>query len=110
MENNVVELNAVAAVQLPALVDELTALQTQLAVLTARADQIKSDLAATGLSEVCGSVTRAVISQVSGSTTTDWKSLAQSFSPTEAEIARFAKAKAGYVTVSIKGYNARKAA
>ena len=72
---------------LPALVDELTDLNTQIAVLTARADQIKKDLASTGLDEVCGSVTRAVISHIAESSRPDWKAIAAKFEPTPEEIA-----------------------
>jgi len=95
---------------LPYLVDELTDLNTQIAVLTARADQIKLDLGKTGLTEVCGSVTRAVISYVAASTTVAWKDLAISFKPTQEEVALFSKDKAAYVRVEVKGYNARRAA
>ena len=96
--------------KLPALVDRLTELQTQLAVLTSEADQIKADLAKTGLSEICGSVTRCVISRVAASQTTAWKDLAMSFKPTPEEIAPHLKTKDAYVRVEVRGFNARKAA
>lgn len=95
---------------LPALVDELTELNTQVAVLVARQDAIKATLASTGLSEVCGSVTRAVISHIGASTTVSWKDLAMSFKPTPDEMLPFQKTKDAYVRVEVKGYNARKAA
>ena len=95
---------------LPALVDELTELNTQIAVHVSRQDAIKATLASTGLSEVCGSNTRVVISRVAASQTTAWKDLAMSFKPTEAEIAPYLKTKDAYVRVEVKGYNARKAA
>ena len=95
---------------LPALVDELTELNTQIAVLVSRQDAIKADLAKTGLNEICGSVTRAVISRVAASQTTSWKDLAMSFKPTAEEIAPYLKTKDAYVRVEVKGYNARRAA
>lgn len=95
---------------LPALVDELTSLNTQIAVLTAQADAIKADLASTGMTEVCGSNTRAVISYISAGFSTSWKDLAQSLQPTPEQVAKFQKETAAQVRISIKGYNARKAA
>lgn len=95
---------------LPGLVDELTELNTQIAVLTARADQIKSDLASTGLDEVCGSLTRAVISRVAETSRPDWKSVAGYYCPTDDVIAMFQTKVAASVRISVKGYNARKAA
>lgn len=96
--------------ELPALVDELTSIQTQIAVLTARADQIKADLTSTGMTEVCGSTTRAVISYIAPSSTVSWKDLAMSFNPSNDEISAFSKNKDGYTRVEIKGYNVRRAA
>ena len=95
---------------LPALVDELTELNTQIAVLTARADEIKRDLAKTKLTEVCGTVTRAVISYIDAGYSTSWKDLALSFKPSDEEIKLFQVEREAQVRVSIKGYNARKAA
>jgi hypothetical protein len=95
---------------LPALVDELTELNTQIAVLTARADKIKADLASTGLNEVCGSVTRAVISRVAEHYRDDWKSIAGYYNPTPEVIGLFQTKVEAQTRVSVKGYNARKAA
>ena len=95
---------------LPQLVDELTSLNTQIAVLTARADEIKSDLAKTGLDEVCGSVTRATISRIAESYRADWKAIAGYYNPTPDVIGLFQTKVAAQVRVSVKGYNARKAA
>ena len=92
---------------LPALVDELTEIQTQLAVLTSRANEIKVTLESTGLKEVCGLNTRAVISRIAESTTVSWKSLAESFSPSAAEIAAFSSKKEAYFKVEVKGYNVK---
>ena len=95
---------------LPALVDELTSLNTQIAVLTAKADQIKKDLISTGLSEVCGSNTRAVISKIASGYTTDWHAVADYLQPSAEVIGLFQKERAGYTKLEVKGYNARKAA
>lgn len=95
---------------LPVLVDELTEINTQLAVLTARADQIKKDLSETGLDEICGSVTRAVISRIDESSRTDWKAFASKFEPTPEELAAYQTKVAASVRISIKGYNVRKVA
>lgn len=94
---------------LPALVDELTSINTQLAVLQARADQIKADLISTGLAEVCGANTRAVISTVADGTTTDYAAAVKALLP-GADLSAFAKARKGYTKVEVKGYNLRKAA
>jgi hypothetical protein len=95
---------------LPALVDELTDLNTKIAVLTARADSIKADLAKTGLDEVCGSVTRAVISRIDESYRADWKSIAGYYNPPAEVVVLFQTKVAASVRISVKGYNARKVA
>ena len=95
---------------LPAMVDELTELNTQIAVLTARADKIKADLAATGLDEVCGSNTRAVISRVDECYRADWKAVAGFYKPTAEVVSKFQIKVAASVRISVKGYNARRAA
>jgi ethanolamine ammonia-lyase large subunit len=91
---------------LPALVDELTDLSTQIAALTARADEIKATLVKTGLNEVCGLNTRAVISTVADGVTTDYKAAITALLP-NADLTAFAKKRSGYTKVEIKGYNAR---
>ena len=94
---------------LPALVDELTSLNTQIAVLTAKADQIKADLIATGLTEICGSNTRAVVSTVADGFTTDYRGVVEKLLP-GADLSAFAKQRSGYTKLEVKGYNVRKAA
>ena len=69
-----------------------------------------TDLIKTGLSEVCGSNTRAVISKVASGYTTDWHSVADYLKAPAEVIALFQKERAGYTKVEVKGYNARKAA
>jgi hypothetical protein len=95
---------------LPAAVDEATSLATQIAVLTARYDELKAGLIKTGLAEVCGSQTRAVISHVAASSRPDWKAIAATLEPSDEVIAAHQTAVAASDRLSIKGYNARKAA
>lgn len=90
---------------LPAVVDQLTDVQVAIAVLTNLADNLKATLIASGLKEVCGSQTRAVISRVAEGTTVSWKELAESFQPSAEERALFSKKKEAYSSVSVKGFN-----
>lgn len=90
---------------LPAIIDELAQLATDIAVLTVRSDNLKATLIASGLKEVCGSQTRAVISRVAEGTTVSWKDLAESFQPSAEERALFSKKKEAYSSVSVKGFN-----
>ena len=91
---------------LPALVDELTAINTQIAALTARADDIKTTLVKTGLNEICGANTRAVVTTVADGKTTDYKAAVTALLP-GADLSAFLKDRSGYTKVEIKGYNAR---
>ncbi len=95
---------------LPAIVDELAQLATDIAVLTVRSDNLKAKLLATGLPEVCGSTLRAVCIRPADSVTVSWKALAESFSPTADEVSLFSSKKVGTPYVKLVGYNARKAA
>lgn len=72
--------------------------------------QSKKQLIATGLSEVCGSTTRAVISKVAAGYTTDWHAVADYLKAPAEVISLFQKERAGYTKVEVKGYNLRRAA
>lgn len=95
---------------LPAIIDELAQLATDIAVLTVRSDNLKAKLPATGLPEVCGSTLRAVCIRPADSVSVSWKGLAESFNPSQAELAKFSSKKEGSPYVKLVGYNARKAA
>jgi hypothetical protein len=90
---------------LPAVVDELTEVQTLIAVLESREANLKAKLIATGLKEVCGSRTRAVISTTKPGVTVSWKQLAESFKPSESELAAFSTPKDAVTSVRLYGFN-----
>lgn len=90
---------------LPAVVDELVEVQTAIAVLEALEANLKATLVASGLKEVCGSTTRAVISTTKAGVTTSWKQVAEYFSPTDEDIARFSTKKDPVTSVRIYGFN-----
>ncbi len=88
MQVNQSELTAVRqtadrGTPLPAIVDQLTAVQVQIAVLEALERNLKADLIASGLHEV----------------------LAQSFKPTPEEVLLFSSKKDPVTSVRLYGYN-----
>ncbi len=90
---------------LPAIVDQLTQVQVQIAVLEALERNLKADLIASGLKEVCGSTTRAVISTTQEGVTVAWKDLAMYFVPSAGQIARFSSKKDPVTSVRLYGFN-----
>ncbi len=94
-----------AATPLPAIVDSLADVQTAIASLEALEKNLKAQLIASGLDEICGSQVRAKISEVSATMTTDYRSLCEYLKPDAATVALFGKKKAGYTTVKLYGYN-----
>jgi len=90
---------------LPAVVDQLTDVQVAIAVLESLEANLKATLAASGLDEVCGTNTRAVISRVAAGVTVEWSALAKSFGPSDEELAKFSKKREAQVRVAVKGYN-----
>lgn len=110
MQTNAQEVQAVrqtvdANTPLPAVVDQLTAVQVQIAVLEALEKNLKATLVASGLKEICGSTTRVVISTSKPGVTVSYKALAESFKPTADEIALFSTPKDAVTTVRVYGYN-----
>jgi len=90
---------------LPAVVDEYTDLQMQAAAIEARLDSLKQILIASGLREVCGSLTRVVISHTPAGFSTSWKDLAMSLDPAPETIARFQKPTDEKYSVRVYGYS-----
>ena len=90
---------------LPAVVDALADVQTAIASLEALEKNLKSQLIRSGLSEVCGSSVRAVVTQIAPSQTIDYHALCDFLHPDAETVLKFAKAKAGYTKVSLYGFN-----
>lgn len=90
---------------LPAVVDQLTDVQVAIAVLEALEANLKAQLIASGLSEICGTNTRAVISTTKASVTVSWQAVAKALNPSDALIAANSKSKAPVTSVKLFGYN-----
>ena len=90
---------------LPAIVDALADVQTAIASLEALEKNLKAQLIASGLSEICGSQIRAKVVEVQATMTTDYRSLAEYLKPDAATVALFGKKKAGYTAVKLYGFN-----
>ena len=90
---------------LPAVVDQLADIQVAIAVLENLEANLKATLAASGLSEVCGTSVRATISRIAAGVTVEWSALAKSFGPSDEQLAKFSKKREAQVRVALKGYN-----
>ena len=90
---------------LPAVVDQLTAVQVQIAVLEALEKNLKATLIASGLKEVCGTSTRVVISTSKPGVTVSWKALAESLNLPADQIAEFSTPKDPVTTCRVYGFN-----
>ena len=90
---------------LPQLVDDLTAVQVEIAVLEAREANLKAALIASGLKEICGSKTRAVVSVTKASVTVAWKAVAEALNPPPELLAKHSKPKDPVTSVTVRGYN-----
>lgn len=90
---------------LPAVVDQLVDVQTAIAVLESLEANLKAALVKSGLKEICGSNVKANVITVAEGTTVEWKKLAESFKPSDEELAAFSKKRDGYTKVELRGYN-----
>jgi hypothetical protein len=90
---------------LPAVVDQLTDVQVAIAVLENLEANLKAALVASGLPEVCGSKTRAVISVSKASVTVSWQAVAKALNPSDELIAKNSKPKDPVTKVTLHGYN-----
>ena len=94
-----------ADLPLPAVVDQLTDVQVAIAVLESLEANLKAQLVASGLTEVCGSKTRAVISTTKASVTVSWSAVAKALNPSDELIAANSKAKDPVTSVKLYGFN-----
>lgn len=99
------ETAAASALPLPAVVDQLADVQTQIPVLEAREKELKTVLIASGQKEVCGSTLRAVISTTKASVTVAWKAVAEALNPPQELIDANSTPKAPVTSVRLCGYN-----
>jgi hypothetical protein len=90
---------------LPAVVDQLTDVQVAIAVLENLEANLKSQLVESGLAEVCGTNTRAVISSTKASVTVSWQAVAKALNPSDELVAKNSKPKAPVTSVKLYGYN-----
>ena len=86
---------------LSVLVDQLGALKSQIANLTAQEDAIKKQLAASGLSEVDGVLFRSTISVVEPANKVDWKAVAEKLNPSHQLVTAHTTKPASYTTVRV---------
>jgi hypothetical protein len=94
-----------AGTPLPAIVDALADVQTAIASLEALERNLKAQLIASGLQEVCGSNVRAVVSTIAQSTAVDYRAIVASLKLDQSLLDAFRKPKAGYTAVKLYGYN-----
>ena len=90
---------------LPAVVDQLTDVQVAIAVLENLEANLKAALIKSGLKEVCGTKTRAVISTTAASVTISWSAVAKALNPSDELIAKNSKPKDPVTSVKLYGYN-----
>jgi hypothetical protein len=90
---------------LPAVVDQLTDVQVAIAVLENLEANLKAQLIASGLPEVCGANTRAVISTSKASVTVSWQAVAKALNASDGLVAANSKPKAPVTAVKLYGYN-----
>lgn len=90
---------------LPAVVDQLADVQAAIAVLENLEANLKAELIKSGLSEICGSQVRAVVSTSKASVTVSWKALAESFKPSPEIVAQYATEKDPVTSVRLYGFN-----
>ena len=82
------------------MVDELGSLNSQITVLTKRADTLKADIKAQGPERYNGQLYSALVYESEGRTTTDWRAIAEKFNPSRQLIT--AHTVTGEVSKSIK--------
>ena len=92
---------------LPALVDSLADVQTAIATLEALEKNLKAQLIASGLDEICGSNVRARIVQVADSVSFDFKGFVEgeNILIDKATFDRYMKVRKGTTSVRLFGYN-----
>lgn len=90
---------------LPAVVDQLTDVQVAIAVLENLEANLKAKLVESGLKEICGSKTRAVISTTKAGVTVSWSQVAKALNPSEELLAKFSTVKDASTSVRLYGFN-----
>ena len=68
---------------LAVLVDQLGALDSQIKALTKQADTLKAAIKAQGPERYTGFIYEALVYESEGRTTTDWRSIAELFNPSD---------------------------
>jgi hypothetical protein len=90
---------------LPAVVDQLTDVQVAIAVLENLEANLKATLVKSGLKEICGSKTRAVVSVTAAGVTVSWSAVAKALNPSDELLAKHSKVKDPVTSVKLYGYN-----
>ena len=90
---------------LPAVVDQLTDVQVAIAVLENLEANLKATLIKSGLKEVCGTATRAVISTTKAGVTISWSQVAKALNPSPELLATHSTPKDPVTSVKLYGYN-----
>jgi hypothetical protein len=86
---------------LVSVVDELATIKAKLADLAKREGELKEILVSSGLASVDGTLHKVTISQVTGRTVTDWKTVAEKLAPSRQLVQAHTTQGAGYVAVKV---------
>ena len=90
---------------LPAIVDALADVQTAIASLEALEKNLKAQIIASGLPEVCGTNVRARVSHIDAGVTISWQKVAEYVKAPAEVIQLFAKKREAYDKVALYGFN-----
>ena len=90
---------------LPAVVDQLMAVQTQIAVLEALEKNLKATLIKSGQREICGLNGRAVVSHIDAGVTVSWQKVAKHLQAPAEVVALFSEKRDAYDKLTVYGYN-----
>ena len=110
MQNNQVELNVIrqtvdSNTPLPAVVDQLMAVQVQIAQLEALEKNLKASLIKSGLKEICGMNGRAVVSHIDAGVTVSWQKVAKHMQAPAEVVHLFSEKRDAYDKLTVYGYN-----
>lgn len=94
-----------ADLPLPAVVDQLMAVQVQIAQLEALEKNLKATLIKSGLKEICGMSGRAVVSHIDDGVSVSWQKVAKHMQAPAEVIQLFSEKRDAYDKLTVYGYN-----
>lgn len=105
VQSNTFVIRQTSDLPLPAMVDQLAELQAQIAVLEALEKNLKAALIRSGLTEVCGMTSRAVVTHVPEGVSVSWQKVANFMEVPQSVIDKFSAKRDPYDKVTLYGYN-----